>query len=86
MVQFGMFFWGLDQGAEAMRLAREVVASMPADINAVLAAVNAPPAPFVPEQHHFAPGYALLLTGFGSAQEHAQLATGSASAFRRCSS
>ncbi len=75
MVQFGMFFWGLDQGAEAMRLAREVVASMPAGINAVLAAVNAPPAPFVPEQHHFAPGYALLLTGFGSAQEHAQLAT-----------
>ena len=48
MVQFGMFFWGLDQGPEAMRLAREVTAAMPPDINAVLAAVNAPPAPFVP--------------------------------------
>ena len=38
---------------------------MPPDINAVIAALNAPPPPFVPEQHHFAPGYALLLTGFG---------------------
>jgi FAD/FMN-containing dehydrogenase len=28
--------------------------------------------PFVPEQYHFALGYALLLVGFGSAEEHAQ--------------
>ena len=67
MVQFGLFFWGLDQGPEALRLAREITAAMPPDINAVFGAVNAPPAPFVPQQHHFAPGYALLLTGFGSA-------------------
>ena len=33
----------------------------------MIGALNAPPAPFVPQQHHFAPGYALLLTGFGSA-------------------
>jgi FAD/FMN-containing dehydrogenase len=75
MVQFGLFFWSLDQGREAMLLAREIVAAMPPDINAVIAAVNAPPAPFVPQQHHFAPGYALLLSGFGSAQEHAELVT-----------
>jgi len=72
MVQFGLFFWSLDQGREVLRLAREIVAAMPPDINAVVAAVNAPPAPFVPQQHHFAPGYALLLTGFGSGPEHAQ--------------
>ena len=75
MVQFGLFFWSLDQGTEALRLAREITAAMPPDINAVFGAVNAPPAPFVPEQHHFAPGYVLLLTGFGSEQEHAQLVT-----------
>ena len=75
MVQFGLFFWSLDQGAEALRLAREITAAMPGDINAVVAALNAPPAPFVPQQHHFAPGYALLLTGFGSVPEHAQLVT-----------
>jgi FAD/FMN-containing dehydrogenase len=74
LVQFGLFFWSLDQGPEALRLAREITASMPPDINAVVGAVNAPPAPFVPEQHHFAPGYVLLLTGFDGAPEHAQLA------------
>jgi hypothetical protein len=33
--------------------------------------LNAPPAPFVPERHHLQPGYALIVTGFGSADEHA---------------
>jgi hypothetical protein len=75
MVQFGLFFWPLDQGPEALRLAREITAAMPPEINAVAGAVNAPPAPFVPEQHHFVPGYALLLAGFDGAPEHAQLVT-----------
>jgi FAD/FMN-containing dehydrogenase len=74
-VQVGLFFWGLDQGPEALRLAREITAAMPPDINAVIAALNAPPLPFVPEQHHLAPGYALLLTGFGFTPEHARLVT-----------
>jgi FAD/FMN-containing dehydrogenase len=74
VVQFGLFFWPLDQGREALRLAREITAAMPPQINAVVGALNAPPAPFVPERHHFAPGYALL-TGFGSGAEHARLVT-----------
>ena len=74
MVQFGLFFWHQDQGSEPLRLAREIVAELPADVNAVIGALNAPPVPFVPEEHHFAPGYALLLTGFGSAEQHAQIA------------
>jgi FAD binding domain-containing protein/berberine-like enzyme len=74
-VQVGMFFWGLDQGPEALRLASDVTSDMPPGINAVIAAVNAPPAPFVPEQYHFAPGYVLLLTGFGGTPEHARLVT-----------
>ncbi|MGN6793476.1 MAG: FAD-binding oxidoreductase [Streptosporangiaceae bacterium] len=73
-VQFGLFFWGQDQGQEALRLVRELVRELPAEINAVIGALNAPPAPFVPEQHRLAPGYALLLTGFGSTEQHAQLA------------
>jgi FAD/FMN-containing dehydrogenase len=73
IVQFGLFFWPLDQGADALRLARDVVATMPADVNAVVGAINAPPAPFVPEEHHFAPGYVLVLTGFDSAA-HADIA------------
>jgi FAD/FMN-containing dehydrogenase len=75
VVQFGLFFWDLHQGPLALRLARELTAAMPADINAIVAAVNAPPAPFVSPEHHFAPGYALMLTGFGPASEHARLVT-----------
>jgi FAD/FMN-containing dehydrogenase len=72
MVEVGMFFWPLGEGTAALRLAREIVADMPPDVNAVVGALNAPPAPFVPEEHHFAPGYVLLLTGFGSAR-HAEI-------------
>ena len=74
IVQFGLFFWPLNQGREALRLAREITRAMPPEINAVTGALNAPPAPFVPPEHHFAPGYVLLLTGFGSGAEHARLA------------
>jgi FAD/FMN-containing dehydrogenase len=75
MVQMGLFFWGIDQGREALALLGEITESMPPDINAVVAALNAPPAPFVPTQHHFAPGFALLLAGFDGTPEHARLAT-----------
>src|SRR5262249_53733474 len=73
MIQFGLFFWGLDQGTDALRLAREITSDMPEGINAVISALNAPPAPFVPEEQHFAPGYALVLTGFDAADEHAEI-------------
>jgi FAD/FMN-containing dehydrogenase len=75
MVQMGLFFWGIDQGREALALLGEITESMPPDINAVVAALNAPPAPFVPTEHHFAPGFALLMTGFDGTPEHARLAT-----------
>ncbi|MGX4708038.1 FAD-binding oxidoreductase [Rhodococcus sp. DMF-1] len=70
VVQFGLLFWGLDQGTEVLRLAREVIGTLPRELNIVLAGVNAPPAPFVPEQYHLQPGYAFLVTGFGAAQAH----------------
>jgi FAD/FMN-containing dehydrogenase len=74
IVQVGLFFWPLNQGREALRLAREITRAMPPEINAVAGALNAPPAPFVPPEHHLTPGYVLLLTGFGSGPEHAKLA------------
>ena len=74
LIDFALFFWELDQGTEVLRMARDVIATLPRDINAVIAGLNAPPAPFVPEQHRFRPGYALLVTGFGSAEEHAAVA------------
>jgi FAD/FMN-containing dehydrogenase len=73
MVQFGLLFWGLDQGAKALRHAREVIATLPEDVNVVVGGINAPPAPFVPEQHQLQPGYAMIVVGFGSADEHAEV-------------
>jgi hypothetical protein len=74
MVQFGLFFWGLDQGTEALRLMRDLIHDLPISINAVpVAGLTTPPAPFVPPEHHFENGYALLLTGFGDPAEHDQV-------------
>lgn len=74
MVEFGLFFWSLEQGAELLRYTRDLIATLPRELNVVIAALNAPPAPFVPEPHRFRPGYALLLTGFGPAAQHADVA------------
>jgi len=74
MVQMGLFFWGLDQGREALALLSDITEAMPPDINAIVAALNAPPAPFVPAEHHGAPGFALLMSGFDGTPEHARLA------------
>jgi FAD/FMN-containing dehydrogenase len=71
-VSFGMFFWGLDQGPEALRLARELTPALPRDLAIVTAAVTAPPAPFVPPEYQLTPGYALLLAGFGAAGRSAE--------------
>jgi FAD/FMN-containing dehydrogenase len=73
-VQLGLFFWGMDSGEQVLRLARDVVPNLPADAGAQIAiGLNAPPAPFVPPQYHFTPGYLLLVVGFSSAAEHAQI-------------
>ncbi len=37
MIEFGMLFWGLEQGSEALRHAREVVESLPPGVNVILA-------------------------------------------------
>ena len=70
LVHLGLFFWGADQGGEALRFSRDFVETLPEDMGVLIAGLSAPPAPFVPEQYHFAPGYALLIAGFGSAEEH----------------
>jgi hypothetical protein len=68
-----MMFWGLDHGAEVLRLAGDVIATLPRDLNIVIAGLNAPHAVFVPEQHRDRPSDTLLITGFGSAEAHEQV-------------
>ena len=73
LVNLGLFFWSIDQGAEALRFIRDFVATLPDDVAAQTLGLNAPPAPFVPEQYHFAPCYGLAVVAFGSPEEHAAL-------------
>ncbi|MDQ4093519.1 MAG: FAD-binding oxidoreductase [Actinomycetota bacterium] len=73
-VHLGLFFWGMDDGEQVLRLARDLMPTLPRDAGAQIAiGLNAPPAPFVPPQHHFVPGYLLIVVGFSSAEEHAEL-------------
>ncbi|GAA2803105.1 FAD-binding oxidoreductase [Saccharopolyspora taberi] len=73
LVRMGLFFWGLDDGVAALRVAREVTEDLPAGMGAMIAGLNAPPAEFVPPQHRLVPGYALIVAGFGPEREHEAL-------------
>jgi FAD/FMN-containing dehydrogenase len=70
IVQVGLLFWGLDQGAEVLRLARDLIPTLARELNIVIAGMNAPSAPFVPEEHRLQPCYGLVIAGFGSAAQH----------------
>jgi hypothetical protein len=72
LVNLGLFFWPVDQGTEALRFCRDFVKDVPAGITPFIAGLSAPPAPFVPEQYQLAKGFALVVAGFGSSEEHAQ--------------
>jgi FAD/FMN-containing dehydrogenase len=73
LVHLAMFMYTPEQGAEVFRFAREYIPQLPDDCGVLLAGVNAPPEPFVPQQHHFAPVYAVALVGFADAESHTAL-------------
>jgi FAD/FMN-containing dehydrogenase len=74
MVNLGLFFFGLDDGAAALRFSRDFIETLPQEATAFLAiGLSAPPAPFVPEPYRFKIGHALLVVGFGSAEEHLEI-------------
>jgi FAD/FMN-containing dehydrogenase len=71
MANLGLFFWPVDDAAGPLAFAREYLFQLPQNMGALVAALSAPPEPFVPEQHHGAPGVAVLVANWGSAEEHA---------------
>jgi len=74
MVQMGLLFWPQELGVQALRTIRETVTKLPRDMGALLAVgLNAPPAPFVPQEYHLAPGHAVIIAGFGAAEDHADV-------------
>jgi FAD/FMN-containing dehydrogenase len=61
LVNLGLFFGSVEKGAEALRFIRDFLSRAPDNVGAQLIGLNAPPAPFVPEQFHFAPCYGLAV-------------------------
>ncbi|MEU7816488.1 FAD-binding oxidoreductase [Pseudonocardia sp. NPDC049154] len=72
-IHFGLLFWGLEQGAEVLRLAQRLNGNLPRDLYIMPGGVHAPPEEFVPEQYRLQPGYVLMIAGFGGEEEHAEL-------------
>ena len=73
LVHLGLMFWELERTSAALRVARDTMNGLAPDAGGMIVALNAPPAPFVPDLHHFAPGIALIVAGFASADAHAAL-------------
>jgi FAD/FMN-containing dehydrogenase len=73
LVDAGFFFWELDRGADALRLVRELTPTL-GNTGLMIVGMTAPPAPFVPAEHHGKLGYGLILAGFDGTDAFAALA------------
>ncbi len=69
-VELGLLFYGMEEAADALRIAREVIPDLPPDMTFQVVALSAPPEPFVPPEHHGRLGFALAVVGFGSEAMH----------------
>ncbi|WP_067823070.1 FAD-binding oxidoreductase [Nocardia inohanensis] len=72
LAQATMLYWTPEHGVAGLAAGRDLIEALPAGYCAAILAVHAPPAPFVPEEYHFAPGFVVAVVGFG---EPAELAT-----------
>ncbi|MCU1353116.1 MAG: linked oxidase-like protein [Acidimicrobiales bacterium] len=73
MVHLGLFMFSPEDGADLFRFARDYVGDLPDECGVFMAGMNAPPEPFVPEEHHFAPVYAMAVLGLADEDAHARL-------------
>lgn len=73
LVHLGLFLFPPDDGPELFRFARDFVPTLPDECGVFLAGMSAPPAPFVPENLHFTPAFALVVVGLTDEASHAEL-------------
>ena len=73
MLQLGLFLFSPNQGEDLFRFARDFVEGLPDECGVFMAGLSAPPEPFVPEELHFSPVFALAVVGLGDEQNHASL-------------
>jgi FAD/FMN-containing dehydrogenase len=72
-VHLGLLFWEIERGADGLRACRDHMQTLPPDFGVLIGGgLSAPGAPFVPAEHQGKVGHALLVAGFGSADEHAR--------------
>jgi hypothetical protein len=71
MSNLGLFFWRAEDAREPLRFARDHLFRLPPGMGAIVLGISAPPAPFVPAEHHGLPGFAVAVAGWGSGAEHA---------------
>jgi FAD/FMN-containing dehydrogenase len=71
LVQLAMLFVEQERAAHALRTVRDLLPALSPTTSSGVACISAPPAPFVPTEHHFARVAAVILVGFGSDDEHA---------------
>jgi hypothetical protein len=67
-----MFFFAPDKGRALLRYVREFTRDLPDEYGAFIGGLNAPPAPFVPQQYQGQPCYAFGVLGLGDTASHAQ--------------
>jgi FAD/FMN-containing dehydrogenase len=71
MANLALLFWTPDVARDALRFARDYIHDLPADMGGLISGMSAPPMPFVPDELHFKPGFGVMVTSWGTAEEHA---------------
>src|SRR5690606_6479396 len=71
-VRVALLFWEAERGREAAEAIDRAVTGLPRGFGALAGfGASAPSGSFVPEEYRLRPGHALMLAGFGSAEQHA---------------
>jgi FAD/FMN-containing dehydrogenase len=72
LVHLGLFLYRPEQARDMLRFARDIIPQLPDEYGVLLAGLNAPPEPFVPEDVRFTPVFAFIIVGTGDADDHAR--------------
>jgi hypothetical protein len=73
LLHLGLFFYAPEQGRDLFRFARDFIPGLPDECGVFMAGLNAPPEPFVPEEHQLAPVFVIAVVGLQDDQTHARL-------------
>jgi FAD/FMN-containing dehydrogenase len=70
VVDLGMFLWPVEEAREPLRAIRGYMEGLPAGTGAAVVGMSAPPAPFVPAEHHGRTVVGVLVVGSNGSEQH----------------